>query len=99
LNVAANGVVPPDQTSLDGDGTFNNELIDENYPASGDLYDTTVPIDGGAFTLISARPCSDLNETMVDVSYVGAFDPAAGCTPSTGPCDWLRKPWNSFEKN
>lgn len=99
LNVAANGVVPADQTSLDGDGTFNNQLIDQNYPAAGELYDTTVPIDPGSFTLISSRTCSDLNENLIDVNYIGAFDPTAGCNPVTGPCDWLTKPWVNFDKN
>jgi hypothetical protein len=75
------------------------QLIDEHYPAPGNLYNTKVPMDPGSFTLISPGTCSNLNETLVDVGYVGAFDPNASCNPATGPCDWLSKPWNSLEKN
>lgn len=86
--VISEGVVNADGTNTTDPG------VPTAYPASGDLYDGRP-----TGTVISPATCSDLNDALEDATYVGAFDPAASCNVTTGPCDWLSEPWVSFAIN
>ncbi len=71
-----------------------NPGVPTAYPASGILFDGRP-----TGTLITPTSCSAINPGFVDTTYVGAFDPAAGCDITNGPCDWLSEPWISFATN
>jgi hypothetical protein len=86
--VASEGVVNADGSNATNPG------VGTAYPAVGDLYDGRP-----AGTLISPATCSDLADGLEDATYVGAFDPAASCNVTNGPCDWLSEPWIDFAIN
>jgi hypothetical protein len=88
LLTASENVVNADGTNTTDPG------VTTAYPALGDLFDGRP-----AGTLISPATCSDLNSYLEDAAYVGAFDPAASCDVTNGPCDWLSEPWISFAPN
>jgi hypothetical protein len=75
----------------------NDPKVSTTYPAAGQLYDTRRP-GASAFTP-TAGGCPSIRDFFGDTTYAGAFDPAAACNPVTGPCDWLTKPWISFDVN
>jgi len=73
----------------------NNPQASTTFPAAGQIYSTTRP-GASAFTP-TAGACPAIRDFFDDTTYAGAFDPAAGCNTATGPCDWLTKPWVSFD--
>lgn len=73
----------------------NNPQVSTTFPAAGQLYSTTRP-GASAFTPTSGV-CPSIRDFFDDTTYAGAFDPAAACNVATGPCDWLTKPWVSFD--
>lgn len=73
----------------------NNPMASTTFPGVGQLYDTTRP--GASPFAPTAGACPAIRDFFDDTTYAGAFNPAAACSTASGPCDWLSKPWISFD--
>jgi hypothetical protein len=73
----------------------NNPDVSTTYPAAGQLYQTR-RLSPSPFTP-AAGSCTSIRDFFDDTNYAGAFNPTAACNVTTGPCDWLTRPWINFD--